>query len=66
MTRIYHRAENGTLEVEAYSGSKEDYLEALNVGIPAEFGAAKTGEEDLMGWPDSRVEWYGNVGFPVA
>ena len=63
--RVYHRNDDGTITWEYWSGSKQDYLEQLSIGMPAEFARQKTGEEDLLGWPNRRVEWYGNVGFPI-
>jgi hypothetical protein len=63
--RIYHRTEDGRIEITYAAQSKASYLAELNDGIPAGFHRTKTGEEDLLGWPDARVEWWGNVGFPV-
>lgn len=71
MKRIYHRDEQGFITIEsAGTWSKRAYLESR---ITHGHELVSQGVDDLMGWPDTKVEWYGwtrdsasAVGFPVA
>lgn len=64
MIVVYTRDESGLLERHVYHGMRrETYFAAMSGGIPEQFHPKPTGTEELMGWPETKVEWYGSFGF---